>query len=49
MIEWERIANMENVNDCVIFYSEKVAEVIDQMAPLKKKKMKKNLGSDCHQ
>ena len=41
MIEWERIANMENVNDCVIFYSEKVAEVIDQMAPLKKKKMKK--------
>ena len=41
MIEWERIANMENVNDCVIFYSEKVAEVIDQMAPLKKKKIKK--------
>ena len=41
MIEWEQLANMENVNDCVIFYSEKVAEVIDQMAPMKKKKVKK--------
>ena len=32
---------MDKVNDCVKFYSEKVAEVIDQMAPEKKKKVKK--------
>ena len=41
MIDWGQLAHMEDVNDCVLFYSEKIAEVIDEMAPMKKKKVRK--------
>ena len=40
-IDWEKLVDMDHVNDCVIFYSEKVHEVIDRMAPMKRKKLKK--------
>ena len=40
-IPWEKLVEFEDVNDCVIFYSEHVGRIIEEMAPLKKKRVKK--------
>ena len=38
LIDWGQLAMMEDVNECVCFYTERVNEVIEFMAPLGKKK-----------
>ena len=41
LIDWGQLAMMEDVNECVCFYTERVNEVIEFMAPLGKKKVRK--------
>ena len=41
LIDWEKLAAMEDVNECVRYFTEKVNEVIDLLAPMRKKKVKK--------
>ena len=41
LIPWEKLVEFEDVNDCVIFYSEQVGKIIKDMAPLKRKKVRK--------
>ena len=41
-IPWVDLAKFEDVNDCVIFYSEQVGRIIKEMSPLRRQKVRKN-------
>ena len=40
-IPWVDLAKFEDVNDCVIFYSEQVGRIIKEMSPLRRQKVRK--------